>query len=51
MAPPACESSPCTHGGVCVEKDYVCQCPETYMGDICDTPVPGKIKFDECKCL
>ncbi|XP_065413130.1 sushi, nidogen and EGF-like domain-containing protein 1 isoform X7 [Chrysemys picta bellii] len=45
--PSACLSSPCQHGGNCLETEqgYVCECPEGYMGTDCRDKLS-----EDCEC-
>ncbi|XP_043377979.1 sushi, nidogen and EGF-like domain-containing protein 1 isoform X3 [Chelonia mydas] len=45
--PNACLSSPCQHGGNCLETEqgYVCECPEGYMGTDCRDKLS-----EDCEC-
>ncbi|XP_053896807.1 sushi, nidogen and EGF-like domain-containing protein 1 isoform X9 [Malaclemys terrapin pileata] len=48
--PSACLSSPCQHGGNCLETEqgYVCECPEGYMGTDCRDTVPSPCDSEPC---
>ncbi|KAG6923744.1 sushi, nidogen and EGF like domains 1 [Chelydra serpentina] len=45
--PSACLSSPCQHGGNCLETEqgYVCECPEGYTGTDCRDKIS-----EDCEC-
>ncbi|XP_073216584.1 sushi, nidogen and EGF-like domain-containing protein 1 isoform X2 [Lepidochelys kempii] len=45
--PSACLSSPCQHGGNCLETEqgYVCECPEGYTGTDCRDKLS-----EDCEC-
>ncbi|XP_038271542.1 sushi, nidogen and EGF-like domain-containing protein 1 isoform X2 [Dermochelys coriacea] len=45
--PSACLSSPCQHGGNCLETEqgYVCECPEGYTGTDCRNKLS-----EDCEC-
>ncbi|CAH1772852.1 unnamed protein product, partial [Owenia fusiformis] len=45
-----CESSPCTHGGQCVDgvNEYTCKCPKGFGGKNCEKEIETDICFEKC---
>ena len=43
-----CDSDPCLNGGVCYKGDgsnYVCVCPGTHTGPVCETLLGRQLLF------
>ncbi|XP_072035197.1 uncharacterized protein [Amphiura filiformis] len=51
-----CNPNPCYSGGTCIRttsvpRGYICSCPESYSGDLCETfsPTPDECSTNPCR--